>query len=1177
MNNLNAQFTQQILSELWVKPGGQGIAVKSTTTTDANRNVYVAGSTLVGPNNCDIIIQKFQPDGVLDWQQTYAGLANLNDFASAIYVDGNSDVYVTGSVVNTVSNGQDIIVLKYDQSGVLQWTYTNHGSNVNIDDAGSGITGDPASSDIFVTGLSGDDINLYDYKTFSLTSSGNLQWMETYDFNSLIEIPKKIFVEAGNVIVTGASQDNATHWEIATIQYNINSGAMVASARTNSSSVAGIDEINDVTIDPLGNLYLVGALQNGNGDYDVAVYKLDTNLTLIWENYYDINGLDDKGTGIEFLAGDIYLTGYSTKDSLGEEILLMKLNANGVVQWQKEFGGTSGGNDRGKKLVLDQSGRIYVASAINDGNNLDFGLFCFDGNGNILATTSFNGGDNLNDVPESINLDLDNNIIVTGTEQLLSGELLTKTIKYNFYDRNYSYEYVGGKPVHLKGTILIRFKAENMLAPTMNSRKHQGGLLSDFVDNATISAMQMKTGHDWSKFHTFKVLKNTTPEDSISITRLGDTIKADDLWTYLSVDIPSNTNHKVLCDSLKTLYGFIRDADLDILFELHSSASDLYYGTGQLGLFPNSTYLNADINVEDAWDLEVGQFNVKVGVMDAVVHWDHEEFNGNVAYLPGPTEKIGGGYNYMVGGSIIYDLNQLYDHGTKVAGIIGAKRNNFLVPGFPDAIGVAGIAGGDNTFGVNNRGVQLFPQVVFNSNGTNIYSFASMSVIGNAISEGSSNSPSNPNHFGLNLINASWGTIPGGQGSGIYHTFLKAGLKECWRNHCVFIASRGSHNINIGEANIDVYPACGDDKYLINVMSSGNNGNLNKQMSGNGDNFTSNSGMDGNNNTAFCPADLMAPGTVGLVSTTAIGNTYSTFSHTSAATAHVTGVAALMYSKHNIANNYSNNLTTEDIEAIMQKTASNQGMFSWESGYGLLNAFESVNQVSDPYYVKHLTAIPTVTNAGTVNVDIYTSGLVYPYGSYPNSTKYIVDWDINETLPNGHQIIDWWEVEALTYKGLNYTTSANINLLPGEVVNVSMIGNPIGSNTVHRTAQMATYLINAPSPNSDFWYPMSPQELKYYFSIHVLKAADASLTELKTNNFELYPNPAETNIIVKAKGSGEIEKYQIVDVSGRVLTSSQNISQGNEISIDISKLSSGVYYFNVYSNGLIENLTFVKI
>lgn len=79
LNNLNAQFTQQILSELWVKPGGQGIAVKSTTTTNANRNVYVAGSTLVGPNNSDIIIQKFQPDGALDWQQTYAGLANLNE------------------------------------------------------------------------------------------------------------------------------------------------------------------------------------------------------------------------------------------------------------------------------------------------------------------------------------------------------------------------------------------------------------------------------------------------------------------------------------------------------------------------------------------------------------------------------------------------------------------------------------------------------------------------------------------------------------------------------------------------------------------------------------------------------------------------------------------------------------------------------------------------------------------------------------------------------------------------------------------------------------------------------------------------------------------------------------------------------------------------------------------
>jgi len=58
---------------------------------------------------------------------------------------------------------------------------------------------------------------------------------------------------------------------------------------------------------------------------------------------------------------------------------------------------------------------------------------------------------------------------------------------------------------------------------------------------------------------------------------------------------------------------------------------------------------------------------------------------------------IADGWNYRTNSSIFSTLNPLDEHGTRVAGIIGAGRNN--------TIGIAGIAGGD---GLVNPGVRIY-------------------------------------------------------------------------------------------------------------------------------------------------------------------------------------------------------------------------------------------------------------------------------------------------------------------------------------------------------------------------------------------------------------------------------------------------------------------------------------
>src|SRR5690606_22966964 len=179
----------------------------NVSKVDQQGRVYVAGSTINSSGNHDIILQKFERNGDLLWQQTYNGLANLDDMAADIFIDDNYNVYVTGTATHSIQAGFDLCVIKYNSNGVIQWQYAyNNGGSPYPYDGGTAITGDN-DGNIFVTGGSFGSTTMADYITIKLNASnGNEIWTTRYDYDDLNDLGAKIAIKTGQVVVSGASQ-----------------------------------------------------------------------------------------------------------------------------------------------------------------------------------------------------------------------------------------------------------------------------------------------------------------------------------------------------------------------------------------------------------------------------------------------------------------------------------------------------------------------------------------------------------------------------------------------------------------------------------------------------------------------------------------------------------------------------------------------------------------------------------------------------------------------------------------------------------------------------------------------------------------------------------------------------------------------------------------------------------
>ncbi|HHT9125130.1 MAG TPA: BACON domain-containing protein [Candidatus Brocadiia bacterium] len=328
------------------------------------------------------------------WDVTYGG--NSHDSANSIQQTHDGGYVVAGWTNSFGAGDYDFLVLGLTSNGDVQWQKTYGGGSSDYtnsiqqtDDDGYIVAGETRS---FGAGSE-------DFWVLKLNADGDVLWQNTYGGSYSDNAPSVQQTRDGGYILAGYTRSfgagNADFWVL-----KLASNGDIQWQKTYGKS--SDDVVNSIRQTSDGGYIMAGFTNSfGAAGYNFWVLKLYANGDIEWQNTYG-GGLWDYANSIQPTSDGYIVAGYAGSfGNGGFDIWVLKLSSNGDIQWQKTYGG--GASDWADSIQQTDDGGYIVAGETRSfgAGNEDFWVLKLNQFGSTDPFCNFAGDTNVSGVGSS--------------------------------------------------------------------------------------------------------------------------------------------------------------------------------------------------------------------------------------------------------------------------------------------------------------------------------------------------------------------------------------------------------------------------------------------------------------------------------------------------------------------------------------------------------------------------------------------------------------------------------------------------------------------------------------------------------------------------------------------------------------------------------------------------------
>lgn len=223
----------------------------------------------------------------------------------------------------------------------------------------------------------------------------------------------------GDVIAVGVTQNTGSSSDFTVVKLSGPTGTVIWRKVVSGSATVPNGEGRAVTADAVGDVIVVGTINNTGSLQDFAVVKL-SGATGAERWRHVINGtasLNDLARSVRIdAAGDVIAGGQLQNSSTGGDFVVVKVSgSNGAELWRRQINGTGNLDDLARSVRLDAAGDVIAGGELRNVGSTDFAVVKISGATGIeMWRYVVDGTAKLTDVARSIRVDSAGNVVAVG-------------------------------------------------------------------------------------------------------------------------------------------------------------------------------------------------------------------------------------------------------------------------------------------------------------------------------------------------------------------------------------------------------------------------------------------------------------------------------------------------------------------------------------------------------------------------------------------------------------------------------------------------------------------------------------------------------------------------------------------------------------------------------------------